>query len=319
MIADNDVVKETTTTEKEKRKHHHGDYDEKTTTTTERPAIEESGPRRPPKGPRSKNRRPTPRRLPRLNISQASTGFSTQQAIVLRDTYIPHSEIRYQPYFSSICFWYNREVLAIVCSPFLLSEFDPRAISGSVLFLEENIAMIAFSRSDPAKGSEKREKPVSPMAPHPQSELHPPQSRAFDRNLERLCRERRKTIASYQKLLEKWRSPVGPESVLPLPKNLIAAAISQESWSILPTTGDLNSKSPTFSLSLLSRMRNIGFFPSSKTPTNLHWSWLLREEPANLLRRSAFEESAGDSAVRIQRRISWKMRCRLKQIRKLCA
>jgi len=52
------------------------------------------------------------------------------------------------------------------------------------------------------------------MAPHPQSELKTPQTRAFDRDFERFFPERRKTIASYQELLEKWRAPVGPESVL---------------------------------------------------------------------------------------------------------
>jgi hypothetical protein len=78
------------------------------------------------------------------------------------------------------------------------------------------------------RGKGKIEKPVSPIAPHPQSELKTPQIGAFDRDFERFCRERRKTIASYQELLEKWRAPVGPESVLPFRKSLIAAAIYQE-------------------------------------------------------------------------------------------
>ena len=78
------------------------------------------------------------------------------------------------------------------------------------------------------RGKGKIEKRVSPIVPHPQSELKTPQIRAFDRDFERRCRESRKTIASYQELLEKWRAPVGPESVLPFRKSLIAAAIYQE-------------------------------------------------------------------------------------------
>ena len=240
--------------------------------------------------------------------------------MVLRDTTFLHSEIRYQPYFSSICFWYNREVLAIVCSPFLLSEFDPRAISGSVLLPRGEYCDDCLLAIRPAKGSEKREKPVSPMAPHPQSELHAPQSRAFDRNLERLCRERRKTIASYQKLLEKWRSPVGPESVLPLPKNLIAAAIYQEIMEY-PSYDrrseleiayvQLESFIPDEEYRILSEFKNADKLALELAATG---------GPANVLAAvSLLKKAQGDSAVRIQRRISWKMRCRLKQIRKLCA
>ncbi|MGA3115813.1 MAG: hypothetical protein ABSF90_15435 [Syntrophobacteraceae bacterium] len=54
--------------------------------------------------------------------------------------------------------------------------------------------MIAPRTIRPGKG--KIEKPVSPIAPHPQSELKTTQIRVFERDFERLCPERRKTIAS---------------------------------------------------------------------------------------------------------------------------
>ena len=84
--------------------------------------------------------------------------------------------------------------------------------------------MIALCTIRPGK----LEKTESPIAPRPLSELKTSQSRAFECDFKRLCRKRQRTIASYEELLENWREPVGPESVLPFPKDLIAAVIYRE-------------------------------------------------------------------------------------------
>jgi hypothetical protein len=169
------------------------------------------------------------------------------------------------------------------------------------------------------RGKGKIEKPVSPIAPHPQSELKTPQIGAFDRDFERFCRERRKTIASYQELLEKWRAPVGPESVLPFPKNLIAAAIYQELVDN-PTCDrrtdleiayvQLESFIPDEEYWILSEFKNVGTLALEQAATG---------EPDKIFAAvRLLKKAKGDSAVRIQERISQKMWGRLKQIRKLC-
>ena len=157
------------------------------------------------------------------------------------------------------------------------------------------------------------------MALRPQSELNTPQSRVFDRNLERTCRESRKTIASYQKLLEKWRSPIGSESVLPLPKNLIAAAIYQELMDY--PTHDRRSEFEIAYVQLESFIPDEEYriLTEFKNADKLALELASTGGPANVLAAGRLLKKArGDSAVRIQRRISWKMRCRLKQIRRLC-
>ncbi len=179
------------------------------------------------------------------------------------------------------------------------------------------MGMIAPWTTRPAKG--KIEKPVSPISPHPQSELKTPQSRAFDRDFERLCRERRKTIASYQELLEKWRAPVGPESVLPFPKNLIAAAIYQELLDNLTYDRrtdleiayvQIESFIPDGEYWILSEFKNAATLARKLAATG---------EPDKIVAAvRLLKKAKGDSAVRIQERISQKMRGRLKQIRKLC-
>jgi len=169
-------------------------------------------------------------------------------------------------------------------------------------------------------GKRKIEKPASPIAPHSRSELKTPQIRAFDRDFERLCRERRKTIASYQELLEKWSAPVGPESVLPLPKNLIAAAIYQE-LSDNPTCDrqtdleiayvQLESFIPSEEYCILSEFQNVA---------TLAQELAAKGEPDYIVAAARLLKKAkGDRAVRIQERISQKMQGRLKQITKLCS
>jgi hypothetical protein len=177
--------------------------------------------------------------------------------------------------------------------------------------------MIAPRTIRPGKG--KIEKPVSPIVPHPQSELKTPQIRAFDRDFERRCRERRKTISSYQELLEKWRAPVGPESVLPFPKNLIAAAIYQELLDN-PTCDrradleiayvQLESFTPDEEYWILSEFKNVDTLAQKLAVTG---------KPDNIFAAvRLLKKAKGDIAVMIQERISQKMRGRLKQIRKLC-
>ncbi|MGA2403866.1 MAG: hypothetical protein ABSG91_19520 [Syntrophobacteraceae bacterium] len=145
------------------------------------------------------------------------------------------------------------------------------------------------------------------------------QSRAFDHDSERLCRERRKTIASYQELLEKWRAPAGPESVLPFPKGLIAAAIYQQLMDN-PTCDrytdleiayvQLESFIPDVEYCILSEFKNVGTLALELAATG---------EPDKIFAAvRLLKKAKGDSAVRIQERISQKMRGRLKQIRKLC-
>jgi len=169
-------------------------------------------------------------------------------------------------------------------------------------------------------GKGKIEKPVSPMTPHPQSELKTTQSRAFERDPERLCRERRKTIASYQELLKKWRAPVGPESVLPFPKSLVAAAIYQELMDN-PTYDrqtdlefayvQIESFISDGEYWILSEFKNAGTLAQKLAVTG---------KPDNIFAAVRFLKKAkGDIAVMIQERISQKMRGRLKQIRKLCS
>jgi hypothetical protein len=182
---------------------------------------------------------------------------------------------------------------------------------------KENIVMIAPRAIRTGKG--KMEKPVSPVLPHPQSELKTPQRRAFDRDFERLCRERRKTIASYQELLEKWRAPVGPESVLPFPKSLIAAAIYQELMDNLTYDRrtdleiayvQIESFIPDGEYWILSEFKNADTLARELAATG---------QPDKILAAvRLLKKAKGDSAVRIQERISQKMRGRLKQIRKLC-
>ncbi len=176
--------------------------------------------------------------------------------------------------------------------------------------------MIALQAIRPGK----TEKAPSPAAPHPQSELKTPQSRTYDRHFERLCRERRKIIVSYQELLEKWRTPVGPESVLPFPKNLIAAAIYQELLDN-PTCDrrtdleiayvQLESFIPDEEYWILSEFKNVGTLALELAATG---------EPDKLFAAvRLLKKAKGDSAVKIQERISQKMRGRLKQIKKLCS
>jgi hypothetical protein len=159
---------------------------------------------------------------------------------------------------------------------------------------------------------------VSPIAPHPQSELKTAQIRAVDRDFERRCRERRKTIASYQELLEKWRAPVGPESVLPFPKNLIAAAIYQELLDN-PTCDrrtdleiayvQLESFISDEEYCILSDFKNVATLAQELAATG---------EPDYIVAAvRLLKRAKGDIAVMIQERISLKMLGRLKQIRKL--
>ncbi|MGA2400298.1 MAG: hypothetical protein ABSG91_01160 [Syntrophobacteraceae bacterium] len=180
------------------------------------------------------------------------------------------------------------------------------------------MAMIAPWTVRPGKGSGKIEKPVSSIAPHPQSELKTSQSRAFDRDSERLCRERRKTVASYRELLEKWRAPVGPESVLPFPKRRIAAAIYRELMDH-PTDDrrtdleiafvQLESFIPDVEYRILCEFKNAGTLAYELAATG---------GPYNIVAAvRLLKKAKGDSAVRIQQRISRKMRCRREQIRKL--
>ena len=137
----------------------------------------------------------------------------------------------------------------------------------------------------------KIDKALSPPAPQPRSELKTAQSRPLDGDFERLCWKRRKTIASYQGFLEKRRAPVGPESALPVPKNLIAAAIYQE-------------------YRILSEFKNADKLALELAATG---------GPDNILASvRLLKKAQGDSALRIQKTISWKMRCRLEQVRKEC-
>jgi hypothetical protein len=144
------------------------------------------------------------------------------------------------------------------------------------------------------------------------------QIRAFDRGFERRCRERRKTIASYQKLLEKWRASVGPESVLPFSKSLIAAAIYQELMDN-PTYDrrtdleiayvQLESFIPDGEYCILSEFKHAAALARELADTG---------QPDYIVAAVRLLKKAnGDSAVRIQERISQKMQRRLKQIRKL--
>jgi hypothetical protein len=180
--------------------------------------------------------------------------------------------------------------------------------------------MVAPRTVRPVKGKiGKARKAVSPIAPHPESELKTQKSRAFDRDFERLCRERRKTIASYQEFLKKSRAPVAPESVLPFPKNLIAAAIYQEL--VDNPTHDrrtdleiayvqLESFIADKEYWILSEFKNAGILAQELAATG---------DPNNIVAAvRLLKKTKGDIAVRIQERISRKMRGRLKQIRKLC-
>ena len=164
---------------------------------------------------------------------------------------------------------------------------------------------------------EKTGKAVSPIASHPEPELKTRKSRAFDGDFERLCRERRKTIASYQEFLEKWRAPVAPESVLPFPKNLIAAAIYQELMDN-PTHDrrtdleiayvQLESFIADEEYWILSEFKNAGILAQELAAAG---------DPDNIVAAvRLLKEAKGDIAVGIQERISRKMRDRLKQIRK---
>ena len=181
--------------------------------------------------------------------------------------------------------------------------------------------MVAPRTVRPVKGKiGKARKAVSPIAPHPESELKTQKSRAFDRDFERLCRERRKTIASYQELLEKWRAPAGPESVLPFPKGLIAAAIYQQLMDN-PTCDrqtdleiayvQLESFIPSEEYCILSEFQNVA---------TLAQELAAKGEPDYIVAAARLLKKAkGDRAVRIQERISQKMQGRLKQITKLCS
>jgi hypothetical protein len=176
--------------------------------------------------------------------------------------------------------------------------------------------MIAPRRIRTGKG--KTAKPVPSMAPHPQFESKTPESSAFDRDFERLCREGRKIIVSYQELLEKWRAPVGPESVLPFPKSLIAAAIYQELMD-----------NPTYDRRTdleIAYVQLESFIPDEEyciLSDFKHAAALAREladtgQPDYIVAAvRLLKKAKGDSAVRIQERISQKMQRRLKQIRKL--
>ncbi len=178
--------------------------------------------------------------------------------------------------------------------------------------------MIAPWTISPGKGSGKIGKPVPPTALHPQSELKTSRSRAMGRDSERLCRERRKTVVSYQELLEKWRAPVGPESVLPCPKPVIAAAIYRELMDN-PTHElrtdleiayvQLESFIPDVEYRILSEFKNAGTLAHKLAATG---------GPDNIVAAvRLLKQAKGDSAVKIQERISRKMRCRLEQISKL--
>jgi hypothetical protein len=157
------------------------------------------------------------------------------------------------------------------------------------------------------------------MAPHPQFESKTAQSSAFDRDFERLCQERRKTIASYQELLEKWRASVGPESVLPFPKSLIAAAIYQELMDnpacdrrteLEIAYVQLESFIPDEEYCILSDFKNVATLAQELAATG--------EPDCIFAAVSLLEKPKGDIAVMIQESISQKMQGRLKQIRKLC-
>ena len=162
----------------------------------------------------------------------------------------------------------------------------------------------------------KMEKAGSHIAPRPQSELKTSQSRAFHCDFKRLYRERQRTIASYEELLEKWREPVGPESALPFPKGLIAAAIYQELMD--NPTCDRRTDLEVAYVQLES------FIPDEKY-------WILSEfENACALARELaatgqpdyivaavrlLKKAKGGSAIQIQERILQKMQGRLKQIK----
>jgi len=176
--------------------------------------------------------------------------------------------------------------------------------------------MIAPRTIRPEKG--KIEKSVSPIAPRPQSELKTSHSRAFESDFKQRCRERQRTIVSYEELLEKWREPVGPESVLPFPKDLIAAAIYQELMDN-PTCDrrtdleiayvQLESFIPDGEYCILSEFKHAAALARELADTG---------QPDYIVAAVRLLKKAnGDSAVRIQERISQKMQRRLKQIRKL--
>jgi hypothetical protein len=168
-------------------------------------------------------------------------------------------------------------------------------------------------------GKGKIGKPVSPMTPHPQSELKPTQSRAFDRDSERLCRERRKTIASYQELLKKWRAPVGPESALPFPKSLIAAAIYQELMDNPSYDRRVDLEIAYVQIESFISDGEYWILSEFEKAGTLAQKLAVTGEPDNIVAAvRLLKKAKGDIAVMIQERISQKMRGRLKQIRKLC-
>ena len=176
--------------------------------------------------------------------------------------------------------------------------------------------MIAPCRIRPGK----MEKAESPIAPRPQSELKASQIRAFECDFERPCRERQRIIASYEELLEKWREPVGPESVLPFPKDLIAAAIYQELMDNPTCDRQTDLEVAYVQLEFFIPDEEYCILSDFK-----HAAALAREladtgQPDYIVAAvRLLKKAKGDSAVRILERISQRMQGRLKQIRKLCA
>jgi hypothetical protein len=162
----------------------------------------------------------------------------------------------------------------------------------------------------------KMEKAESPIAPRPQSRLKTSQRRAFECDFKRPCRERQRTIASYEALLKKWREPVGPESVLLFPKDLIAAAISQELMD--NPTGDRRTDLEVAYVQLESFIPDQKYWIISefKNACALAQELAATGRPDYIVAAARLLKKAKcDSAVQIQERILQKMQGRLEQIR----
>jgi hypothetical protein len=185
--------------------------------------------------------------------------------------------------------------------------------------LDEDALLIARETNHPRKSGKERS-PISAMAFPPTLVLKTQLSRRSGFDFERLSSQRcRKIIPAYQKLLGKWHAPVGPESLLPFPKDLIEAAIYRElldnpfcdqRMHLEVAYARIESFIPDEEYRVLSEFKKVGMF-AQKLANNgeLHNIVVL----ARLLTRAK-----GDRAVMIQERVSEKMREKLEEIRKLC-
>ncbi len=183
--------------------------------------------------------------------------------------------------------------------------------------------MILFNRRLPRKrhpGNLHRDKKPRPLLSHASPLLVPQELTGLECTVP-VCTElsaarRRQIIAAYGRTLKKYASSVERESILPYPKDLIRQAIHEELQENPETELSHHLEIGFAQLEAFLPEREYRILQEFKAAGKMAETLAQSGDPEDIIKSARFlRKVKGDRAVRIQEKISQKMRARLKEIR----